>query len=190
MVVSKRVRFILSVIPLVLPMLCVAQSEPHHAPKQQTDFDVETPLQHPVVLPSGALNALKTSKLSANILRDCAENDGIKMDQIPSSWFAASWIELSGGQSSGLVIRAQHGCFLGAHITQFWLLSKVDSNYHVVFAGRADAFRVLSTRTSSFRDVQLIFIMQAGAQTNYVTFKYTNGEYKESGSRTERPYDN
>ena len=171
-------------------MLCVAQSEPHHALKEQTNFDVETPLQHPVVLPSGALNALKTSKLSANMLRDCAENDGIKMDQVPSSWFAASWIELSGGQSSGLVVRAEAVCFLGAHITQFSLLSKVDSNYHVVFAGNADGFRVLSTRTGSFRDVQLIFVMQAGGEINYVTFKYANGEYKESGSRTERPYDN
>ena len=132
---------------------------------------------------------MENSKLSAAMLRDCAEDEGLNVSEIPASWFVGSWIELSGAHSSGLVVRAEHGCFWGAHITQFWLLSKVGANYRVVFTGRADAFRVLSTRTDGYRDVQLIFAMQAGAEINYVTFKYTNGEYTEWDSKTERPYD-
>ena len=91
-------------------------------------------------------------------------------------------------------IRAGGGCetrlFLGAHITQFWLLSKNGDNYDVVFTGRADGFRVLSKQTNGYRDVQLIFAGQAGAVITFVTFEYANGEYVESDSRTERPYDN
>ncbi len=151
---------------------------------------MEEPLESPVVLPSGALDALKTSKLSAEMLRDCAADADISVTQVPTSWFVASWIELSGGRSSGLVVRAQHGCFWGAHITQFWLLSKAKANYRVVFTGRADGLRVLSNRTNGYRDVQLIFIMQAGAEANLVTFKYEDGEYKESNSKTERSKDN
>jgi hypothetical protein len=187
--VSKRIRFIFSVIPLVVVTPCVAQSEPHHARKQQTSFGMEEPFERPVVLPSGALEALESSKLSAEMLRDCAENEGIKVSEIPASWFAGSRIELSGGRSSGLVVRAEHGCFWGAHITQFWLLSKDGTHYHVVFAGKADAFRVLSKRTNGYRDVQLIFATRAGAEITYATFEYANGEYTESDSRTERPCD-
>ena len=187
---SKRVRFILRVILCLALTFCVAQSEPHDAPKQQASFGTEGQFDHPAVLPSGALKALETSKLSAEMLRECAVNEGIKVSEIPASWFVGSWIELSRGRSSGLAVRAEHGCFWGAHIAQFWLLSKTGPNYYVVFTGRADGFRVLSKRTNGYRDVQLILATQAGAELTYVTFEYANGEYAESESRTERPRDN
>jgi hypothetical protein len=187
---SKSIRFIFSVIPLLALSLCVAQSEPHHASKQQTNFSAGEEFEHPIVLPSGALKALETSKLSAEMLRDCAVDEGIKVNEIPASWFVGSWIELRRGRSSGLAVGAKPGCFWGAHITQFWLLSKNRANFYVVFTGRADGFRVLSKRTNGYCDVQLIFAAKAGAEITYVTFEYANGEYVESDSRTERPYDN
>ncbi|HUA15272.1 MAG TPA: hypothetical protein VMG31_08230 [Verrucomicrobiae bacterium] len=190
-VVSKRcgIGLILSLVSLLDFIPSVAQSDHNHATRQQTSFGVEEPFEHVVVLPSGALKALETSSLSADMLRDCAENEGMKVSEIPTSWFEGSWIALSGSRSSGLVVRAEYGCFFGAHIAQFWLLSKAGQNYRVVFTGRADAFRVLPTRTNGYCDVQLIFAMQAGAEIRYVTFKYTDGEYKESNSKIERPYD-
>ena len=196
-VVSKRfgIGLILSLVSLLDFIPSVAQSVHKHAPKQQTSFGVEEPFEHVVVLPSRALEALATSSLSADMPRDCAENEGMKVSEIPASWFEGSWIKLSGSRSSGLVVRAkyvvnpQYGCFFGAHIAQFWLLSKAGQNYRVVFTGRADAFRVLPTRSNGYRDVQLIFATQAGAKISYVTFKYAGGEYKESNSKIERPYD-
>jgi len=187
--VSKRIRFILRGIPLLALSLCVAQSEPHHGFKQQTSFSAGEEFEHPVMLSSGALKALETSKLSAEMLRDCAVDEGIKVNEIPASWFVGSWIELRGPRSSGLVVGPKNGCFLGAHIAQFWLLSKNGANYDVVWTGRADGFRIISKRTNGYRDVQLIFVGQAGAEITYVTFEYANGEYVESDSRTERPYD-
>jgi hypothetical protein len=187
---SKRIRFILKIMPLLALSLCVAQSEPHDASKQQTIFSAEEEFEHPVVLPSAALKALETSKLSAEMLRDCALDEGIKVSEIPASWFVGSWIELSRGRSSGMVVGAKPVCFWGAHITQFWLLSKDGDDYNVVFTGRADAFEVLSKRTNGYCDVELIFAGQAGAEITSVTFEYANGEYTESDSSTERPYDN
>jgi hypothetical protein len=188
--VNKRIRFILKIIPLLALSLCVAQPEPQHASKQQTSFSAGEEFEHPIALPSAALKALETSKLSAEMLRGCALDEGIKADEIPASWFVGSWIELSRGRSSGLVVGAKPGCFWGAHITQFWLLSKNGDNYNVVFTGRSDAFEVLSKRTNGYCDVQLIFAGQAGAEITYVTFEYANGEYVESDRKTERPYDN
>jgi len=109
--VSKSIRFILSVIPLLALSLCGAQSEPQHAFKQQMSFSAGEEFEHPVALPSGALKALETSKLSADMLRDCAADEGIKINEIPASWFVGSWIELRRGRSSGLVAGAKQGCF-------------------------------------------------------------------------------
>lgn len=188
---NKRIRFVLKIFPLLALGLCAAQSAPQDASKQQTSFSAGEEFEHPVVLPSAALKALETSKLSAGMLRDCAVNEGIKVNEIPASWFVGSWIELSRGRSSGLVVGApKPDCFWGAHITQFWLLSKNGDNYNVVFTGRADGFSVLSKRTNAYCDVQLVFVGRAGAEITYVTFEYANGEYAESDSRTERPYDN
>jgi hypothetical protein len=184
---SKPIRLILKIIPLLALHLCVAQSEPHHASKQQRSFSAGEEFEHPVVLPSEALQALETSKLSAEMLSDCAVDHGIKVNEIPGSWFVGSWIELRRGRSSGLVVGAKHGCFWGAHIAQFWVLSKNGAKYDVVLTGRADGFRVLSKRTNGYCDVQLIFAGQAGAEITYVTFEYANGEYVESDSRTEHP---
>jgi hypothetical protein len=190
--VSKRVRLIVRVIPLFALIPCAAQSEPHDASKQQTTFsaDTEEPFERPIVLPAEALEALATSKLSADMLRDCAENEGKKVGEIPASWFVGSQIELSGLHSSGLVVRGEHGCFWGAHITQFWLLTKAGTHYHVVFTGRADAFLILAKRTNGYPDLQLIFVGKAGAEITYVTFEYGIGGYTESDRKTDHPYDN
>jgi hypothetical protein len=109
----KRIRFILKIIPLLALSLCVAQSEPHDASKQQTIFSAGEEFEHPVVLPSAALKALETSKLSAEMLRDCALDEGIKVSEIPASWFVGSWIELSRGRSSRAGSRSQTRLFLG-----------------------------------------------------------------------------
>jgi hypothetical protein len=188
--VSKRNRLILKIIPLLALSICVAQSEPHNSSGQQTSFSAGEEFEHPVALPSGALKALETSKLSAAMLRGCAVDEGIKVNEIPASWFVASWIELRRDRSSGLVVRAKPPCFWGAHVTDFWLLSRTGANYYVIFTGRADAFRVLPGRANGYPKVQLIFAAQAGAVITYVTFDYVNGEYTESDSSTERPYDN
>lgn len=150
-------------------------------------FATEDPFPNPIVVPSEALAAIKTAADSADILRDCAQNEGIRVADVPASWFLGSQFELSKGRTSGLIVRAEHGCLLGAHITQFWVLAKSQAGYQSVFTGRADALSVLRHRTNGYRDVQLIFVMKAGAEIQYVTFQYSDGAYRLSGRRTEHP---
>lgn len=167
----------------------LAQPGSHGGKSQQTNFGVEEEFDRPVALPAAALEALKASKLSAGMLRDCAQNDGVDINQIPTSWFVASEVELSRGRSSGLVVRGEHRCFFGAHIIQFWVLSKSGETYRVVFTGKADGMEVLRHRTHGYRDLQLTIVTQAGREINVVTFKYVDGEYRESDSRTEHQND-
>jgi hypothetical protein len=157
----------------------------HH--REQTDFGAEGDLDHPVAIPDAALQSLRTSRNSDDSIQTCAEDEGIPVGSIPASWFVASEVRLSRSRSSGLVIRGEHLCLGGAHISQFWVLAKSTAGYKIVFRGRADALRVLHTRTNGYRDLQLIIVTQAGAYVDYVNFHYKNGEYQKAGHHVEHP---
>jgi hypothetical protein len=153
--------------------------------REQTDFGAEGDFQKPVPIPADALQSLPMSKGADDLLQECAEQEGIPVAEIPASWFVASEIRLTRVSSSGLVIRGEHACLGGAHIAQFWVLAKSTARYEVVFRGRADALIILPTRTNGFRDLQLVFVTQAGANVDSVTLRYSKGEYHVSGHRIE-----
>ena len=152
---------------------------------EQTDFGVEETFQKPVPLLVGALQSLRMSKGPRELLSECAEEEGIQAAEIPASWFVASEIQLGKTPGSGLVVRGEDACLRGAHITQFWVLAKTTAGYRVVFQGRGDGMSVLPARTNGYRDLELIIVMQAGANVDNVRFRYSRGKYRASGHRIE-----
>jgi hypothetical protein len=165
----------------------IAQSETPQAGIQEQTFGREGAFEHPFVLSESALQSLKADKQSANILRGCAQQERIRVADIPTSWFVGSKIALNNDNSSGRVVRGEHSCLLGAHITQFWALAKSAGGYRSLLTGRADGLKLLSHRTNGYRDVQLVFVMKAGAEIAYVTYQYVNGSYRFSRRRIEKP---
>jgi hypothetical protein len=155
--------------------------------REQTDFGAEGDFERPVAIPGAALQQLRTSKNRDDLIQMCVENEGIPVDKIPPSWFVASEIRLSRSPSSGLVVRGEHPCLGGAHISQFWVLAKSTTGYEIVFRGRADALSVLPTRTNGYRDLQLIIVTRAGAYVDEVNFRYRNGHYYKAGHHLEHP---
>lgn len=155
--------------------------------REQTEFGAEGDFEHPVVISGAALQSLRASTDSDDSIQMCAQDERIQVNTIPASWFVASEIRLSRAPSSGLVIRGEHLCLRGAHIAQFWVLTNSTAGYRIVFSGRADALRVLPTRTNGYRDLQLIIVTQAGDYVDYVNFRYRNGRYHKAGDRLEHP---
>jgi len=178
-----------TVLILVVAMFCDAPAAKsprrNQGSREQTDFGVEDSFQKPVPLPSGALQALRTSKSPDDLLQECAEQEGLQPSVIPASWFVASNIQLTGKPASGLVVRGEGPCLWGAHITQFWVLAKSATGYEIVFRGRADGLSVLPNRTNGYRDLQLVIVTQAGRYVDYVTFHFSEGMYVVSGHRIE-----
>jgi hypothetical protein len=178
--------------PLLLLLVCGIRSyarlvqHPEHS-RQQTNFGVEDTFQKPVSIPDDALQSLRMSKGTDDLLQECAEKEGIPAAEIPASWFVASEIRLTQMGSSGLVVRGERACLGGAHIAQFWVLAKSAEGYRVVFQGRADGLAVLPTRTNGYRDLQLVIVTQAGAYVDYVKFRYSKGKYHVSRHRIEHP---
>lgn len=152
---------------------------------EQTNFEAGVAFKNPKAIPGAALDSLRASRNGNDLIQMCAENEGIPIDKIPESWFVASEIGLSSSSDSGLVIRGEHQCLGGAHIAQFWVLAKSATGFDIVFRGRADALRVLPTRTNGYRDLQLIIVTQAGAYVDDVNFRYRNGHYQKAGHHRE-----
>jgi len=180
------------ILPLLLLLVCgmrlSAQSVQNvERSREQTDFGAEGDFHKPIPISADALQSLRMSKGADDLLQECAEQEGIPAAEIPATWFVASEIRLNRVPSSGLVVRGEHACLGGAHISQFWVLAKSTSGYRVVFRGRADALGVLPTRTNNYRDLQLARVTQAGAYVDDVIFRYSRGEYHLSGHRTEHP---
>ena len=178
-----------TVLILVIALLCVAPAATSltrdQKSREQTDFGAEDAFQKPVPLPAGALQALRTSKSPDDLLQECSEQEGLQPSAIPASWFVASKIRLTRRPASGLIVRGEHLCLGGAHITQFWVLAKSATGYKIVFRGRADALSVLPNRTNGYRDLQLVIVTEAGRYVDYVTFHFARRMYVLSCHRVE-----
>jgi hypothetical protein len=149
------------------------------------DFGVEGALPNAVPLPSSAIEAIRRSPESQESLRYCYQEEQRSAKDIPASWFSAAQVNVSGSPQSGLVVRG-NGCFLGAHITQFWVLAKTPTGYRSVFAARGDGISVLPTSTHGYRDLQLVFVMATGKEIQRVRLQYSKGAYQVVGRKVER----
>jgi hypothetical protein len=173
---------------LASSLFIAAQNNRSMHDREQTSFGVEDEFQRPVPLTAAPLNAIRETPDPDGILKLCAEEEGFEVREIPPAWFVASEVRLTSLPRSGLVVRGENACLLGAHITQFWVLEKQPTGaYKVVFTGRADALDVLPTRLNGHRDLQLVFVTQAGAYVDYVRLRYSNGTYHKSGHRLTHP---
>lgn len=174
-------------LPLLFLLFCCvalrAQSPNPRRPREQTNFGAEGDFEKPVLLPTEALNVLRTSKNRDDGMQICVDQEGVPAEEFSASWFAASEIRLTNQPSSGLVVRGERECFGGGHIAQFWVLAKSSDGYRIVFRGKGDGFEVLPGRTSGYRDLELVIVTQAGAYVDNVILQYSNGTYRISKHR-------
>ncbi len=185
---SRRVsRFVRLLLVLLACGSALNSQAPQHTPatREQTNFGAEGDFEEPVSLPPNALQSLRSSHNPDDLIRMCAQESGITVDQVPASWFVASEIRLTTTPSSGRVVRGEHACLRGAHIAQFWILEKSNTGYRIVFRGRADGLTVLPTRSDGYRDVRLVIVPQAGAYVDRVNFRYRKGQYLTTGHHLE-----
>ena len=184
---SMKLELVIALLMLATSISAAQSASLNDHVREQTNFGAEGDFDKPVPLPIEALQLLRKSKDADDSVQECAEQEGIPASQIPASWFVASEIRLSGRPASGLVIRGEHECLGGAHIAQFWVLARSNAGYDIVFRGRADALSVMRTRTNGYRNLQLIFTMQAGRYVDYVNFRYSEGAYHKSGHHLTHP---
>jgi hypothetical protein len=150
---------------------------------EQTSFGSETPISKPVKLPKGVAEQLL--EVEDGRLKRCIEGNGETVSDVPNH-FAASEADINGDGSRDLIVQAVSGCFMGAHLTTWWVFSKTEAGfgmrvapgYDLVFSGRGDGLSILKTQTNGFRDIETVSFAGAGTQFYYAVWKFDGSEYK------------
>jgi hypothetical protein len=170
----------------VISFACLGTSheDPGH---EQLDFGSEQaikPVQKPVVVPEGLVEALRLDKIALNVAKPCLREQ--HLDQIPGPWFVASEVHLDGPDEVDLVVLPRNACLIGANVGPFWLARKTPQGFQIVFSSGGHDLEILRTRSGGFRDIRL----ESATATTLLTttFKF-NGQSYQPHQKTSRPID-
>jgi hypothetical protein len=194
----RRRAWALSVAVLLLTVCdSLAQRPRARRPREQTSFGAETPIDRPVKLPAVVVKQLL--EFEDGRLKQCLQNSDETAADVPKH-FTASEADINGDGARDLVVQAESLCFMGAHLTTWWVFSKTESKfgmrvapgYDLVFSGRGDGLSILKATTYGFRDIETVNFAGAGSQFYTTVWKFDGSEYKarlctvESGGKKSR----
>lgn len=188
MLTLARVTFALT---LAVSTLAAAHTQRARQPAEQTDFGSEMTMSKTVNLPKEVVAQLL--EVEGGQLKSCLKEDG-QTEADVSKHLAASEVNVNDDGARDLIVQAQSLCFMGAHLTVWWVFSKVEGGfgakvrpgYELVFTGRGDGLKVLKTATNGFRDIESMSFAGAGTQFYYTVWKFDGREYKARLCTTKR----
>jgi hypothetical protein len=182
--------FARTVIALTLSVSALAASGTHaqraaraRLQAEQTEFGSETVMSKPVQMPKDVVAQMLET--DGGRLKECLKQEGQTEADVPKH-FTASEVNVNDDGARDLVVQAQSLCFMGAHLTVWWVFSKVGGGfgarvgpgYDLVFTGGGDGLKVLKTATNGFRDIETMSFSGAGTQFSYTVWKFDGGGYK------------
>lgn len=181
--------FARTALALTLAVSTLAAADAHaqraraRRPAEQTEFGSETVMSKPVNLPKDVTAQLL--EVDGGRLKECLKEEGQTEADVPKH-FAASEVNVNDDGARDLVVQAQSLCFMGAHLTVWWVFSKVEGGfggrvepgYDLVFTGGGDGLSLLKTKTNGFRDIETMNFAGAGTQFFYTVWKFDGSEYK------------
>ena len=140
--------------------------------RQQTSFSAEDPIQHPVNVPLDILQILRQDARNQTCLRK-----GQSKEDIQTSWFVASEIDLKSDRSPDLIVMAVNPCLSGANVVPFWVFRHTAGGHTLALSAPAFALDVLTTRSKTYRNLRLTALT---AKTEHSTiYKFDGLRYKE-----------
>jgi hypothetical protein len=162
-----------------------AQRRRARTPAEQTEFGSETVMSSPVKMPKDVVAQMLET--DGGRLKECLKEEGQTEADVPKH-FAASEVNVNDDGARDLIVQAQSLCFMGAHLTVWWVFSKNEGEsgarsrpgYELVFTGGGDGLTILKTATNGFRDIETMSFSGAGTQFSYTVWKFDGGGYKAS----------
>ena len=187
---SKSFAFSVFAITLLTYAALAAQRDRKAQTKGQTQFGPETPIARPVKLPQDVLEQLLEFKDEfveddvPRLRQWLKDNDETEADA--PKYFAASDANINDDGAPDMIVQAESGPFVGAHLTTWWAFSKVEGRfgaaltpgYAIVFSGRGDGLRILKTSTYGYRDIETTNFAGAGTQFYIRVYKFEGQEYR------------
>ena len=120
------------------------------AAREQTLFNLESPVKRPVRLPADVLRGLGTDEKVLALLTD----GGTEAKPVPREWFAGSAVHLNNDRLPDLVVQAKEPSLFGANMGPFWVYRNTGKGYGLVLRADALTLEVLPGRTRGFRNIR------------------------------------
>jgi len=160
---------------LVLSLGPPTNSAGQGAPAAQSYFSAEdSSVEKPIPLPQDVRATLSKDEL----VRNEAENDGIPINAIPSSWFSASVVHLTSPSKGDLLVVAQ-GPLRGSNVTTFWVFAGSRDGFQLVLTAPAHDLRIRSSRSRAYRDIETTSM--TASQVASDVYRFNGKRYTKSG---------
>jgi hypothetical protein len=152
-------------------------------PREQIVFSSGMPLHVPVGLPEDVVRQL--SEFEDGQLGRCLKENGETLSDV-AKHFSATKVGLNGDDVRDIVVQAESSCFMGAHLTTWWLFrnrggksgAKGAPAYDLILSVRGDGLSIYRTETKGLRDVETVSIAGAGSQLYTAVWKFDGREYR------------
>lgn len=133
---------------LAVSPLAAQQNTPQKA-KEQTNFGIDEPFDHPVSLNREVRLALAKDQGIADRLKD----GETAAEDMPGEWFEIAEIHLGDAEQPDLLVKGVDG-FLGASVAPFWVLRRTAHGYHVVLSTGGLGLQIMATRRNGLKVIR------------------------------------
>jgi hypothetical protein len=148
-----------------------AQNKPKTLPVEQAHFSAEDEsFKRPVAIPVDVMAILAKQEVVEMQL----ENEGLKPEKLPASWFSASVVHLSQGKVSDLVVAANPPVS-GANTTTFWIFRTTARGHELVLTTMAHDLVIKKTQWKGLREIETSSVTMMLPST--VSYRFDGKKY-------------
>jgi hypothetical protein len=149
--------------------LSFAENKKHSSPPEQTVFSAEDEtVKRPVPIPTDVKALLSRDK----VVQAQLENENIRAEELPSSWFSASEIHLGTGKKPDVIIVA-NSPVAGANTTFFWIFRTTETGHDLVLTVQGHNLNVKSAHWKGYKEIELLSVTLGQANTALYRFNGT-----------------
>jgi hypothetical protein len=166
---------------LVFLMICsFVTAEGKRLPLEQTDFSAEDDSVHrPVQILADIMAVLGKQEMVRHVL----DYENLPVEKLPTSWFSASAIHLSGPKELDLVVVGKPP-LAGANTVPFWVFLATSHGYQLVLMQSAHDLTVKNTRWKGYREIEAS--AESAVEFYSAMFGFDGNQYIKRSGKTKR----
>jgi hypothetical protein len=163
---------------LVMWGILLAESKTSHR-AEQLHFSAESSaVKYPVAISEDMMAILRKDEMVRNV----AENENIRAEKIPVSWFSASAIHLNGPLEMDFVVMAGDALG-GGNTSTFWVFRAIGRRYELILTAPAHDLTIRNTRWKGYRDIELTSM--SAVRISHVLCRFDGERYSKYKIRSE-----
>lgn len=147
---------------------------------EQTEFSAEhASVKRPVAIPDDVRALLSREEA----VRTQLENEHLRAEDLPPSWFLTSEIHLTKATKPDLIVVGKPP-INGANVALFWIFRATVNGHELILFTGAHDLRVVRRRWKGFREIEVLSVTQG--QVNTILFRFDGQRYARYKATSEK----